>query len=127
MRKKKKARPERGKKASSKVDHLVIKRKKARASYRKLASKEAAGVLGLMPIVGSVASSKQETVGKQESASKRRQARVVKQESASKSRQARDGKQESASKSRQARDGKQESSSKSRQARVDKQDRKQNR
>ncbi|GJV21690.1 hypothetical protein Tco_1370710 [Tanacetum coccineum] len=41
MKKKKKARPERGKKASSKVDHLVIKRKKARASFRKLASKEA--------------------------------------------------------------------------------------
>ncbi|GKE19895.1 hypothetical protein Tco_1431407, partial [Tanacetum coccineum] len=34
------SRPERGKKASSKVDHLVIKRKKARASYCKLASKE---------------------------------------------------------------------------------------
>ncbi|GJR54728.1 hypothetical protein Tco_1405249 [Tanacetum coccineum] len=46
-------------------------------------------------------SSKQETVGKQESASKSRQARVDKQETASKSRQARDGKQESASKSRQ--------------------------
>ncbi|GKC07362.1 hypothetical protein Tco_0998972 [Tanacetum coccineum] len=38
--KEKKARPERGKKASSKVDELVIKRKKGRASYRKLASKK---------------------------------------------------------------------------------------
>ncbi|GKB61135.1 hypothetical protein Tco_0917321 [Tanacetum coccineum] len=94
--KEKKARPERGKKASSKVDELVIKRKKGRASYRK--------------------------VDKQESTSKSRQARVGKQETASKSRQARVGKQESASKRRQARVVKQESASKSRQARIDKQE-----